>query len=93
MDKKNMRNKKRVVVEHEREVNAVAIDGTWSVAGRLKDISEGGAKLFVLENLNERMRNEEFFLTLTSDRKVSRRAKLLWEFKRWIGIGFILQQH
>lgn len=93
MDKRNKRTTKRVVIEHEHEVNAVAIDGTWSVAGRLKDVSEGGAKLFVFDNINERMRNEEFFLTLTADGKVSRRAKLLWELKQWIGVRFVVQRH
>jgi len=81
------RRSKRVSIE--RKIRAVSIDGTWFSAGRLGDISEGGAKLYNFGDVNERMRSEEFFVMFTPDASVTRRAKLLWEFGRWIGVGFV----
>lgn len=90
--KKNGRKTKRVDFNQGLEIAAVAIDGTWSVKGRLGDISESGAKFRSLSPLAERMRTDEFFLFLTPDKKVSRRSKLVWEKKGLIGVRFVKSQ-
>ncbi len=68
---------------------AVAADGTWSVKGRLEDISATGGKFRILSEFNARMRSEEFFLVITPDGRVKRRSKLVWEKAPWIGIKFV----
>jgi hypothetical protein len=85
---KNKRVARRVGLDHAIDAIAVAVDGTWSVKGRLEDISATGAKLHVFHPINARMRSEEFFLLMTPDGKVKRRSKLIWERSGRIGIGF-----
>lgn len=87
--KKDGRIGKRVCFDQGFEIAAVAIDGTWSVRGRLGDISATGAKFRVLAPVSERMRTEEFFLFLTPDQKVNRRSKLVWEKKGQVGLKFV----
>ena len=79
---------KRVGFDQAIDAVAIAVDGTWSVKGQLEDISATGAKFHVFSPINARMRSEEFFLIMTSDGKVKRRSKLIWEKKGRIGIGF-----
>lgn len=86
---KNKRAASRVQFEQGLEVTVFAIDGTWSVKGRLSDISKTGAKFRALTEVNKRIQSEEFFLALTPDKKVHRRAKFVWERKGHIGLKFI----
>ncbi len=85
-DKRNM---KRVSFEEGFEISVVAIDGTWSIRGRISDVSETGAKFRALSPLSERMRTEEFFVFLTPNQKVRRRAILVWADKGLLGIKFV----
>lgn len=87
--KKDGRAARRVNFDHGFEIAAVAIDGTWSVRGRLSDISETGAKFRALSPLTDRMRTEEFFVFLTPDKKVNRRSQLVWERKGQVGLKFV----
>jgi len=87
--KKEGRIERRVNFDQGVAVAAVAIDGTWSIKGRLCDISASGAKLRPLAPVAERMRTEEFFLFLTPDKKVNRRAKLVWDKKGQVGLRFV----
>ena len=89
MAKLDKRSKRRVTFDHQIESAAVAVDGTWSVNGRLKDISETGAKFSVIGKPNDRIRRDEFFLILTKDGKVNRRCKIVWENRNSFGIQFI----
>lgn len=84
---------KRVDFERIMDSVALAVDGTWSVRGRLLDISTTGAKFHVLEPTNDRMRSEEFFLVMTADGRVKRRAKLIWEKKSRLGLGFVFARN
>ncbi|UPK36803.1 PilZ domain-containing protein [Bradyrhizobium sp. 186] len=71
------------------DTTVVAIDGTWSLTAQLHDISDSGARVQLLAKVAERVRNEEFFLMITPDGKVSRRAKMAWEDGNYIGIHFV----
>jgi hypothetical protein len=84
----NNRVAKRVGLDHTIDAVAMAVDGTWSVKGRLEDISATGARFHFFDRVNDRMRSEEFFLFMTPDGKVRRRSKLIWERKGRIGIKF-----
>jgi len=83
----NRRVPKRVGFEH--GISAVSIDGTWCVTGMLIDISKSGAKLRIFGNISERLRSEEFFLLITPDGRVKRRARMIWEKNRAIGVQFL----
>ncbi|MCW5701325.1 MAG: PilZ domain-containing protein [Bradyrhizobium sp.] len=83
----NRRLPKRVGFEH--GISALSIDGTWSVNGALMDISKSGAKLRIFGDISERLRSEEFFLLITRDGRVRRRARMVWEKNRAIGVQFL----
>lgn len=87
--KNNARNSRRVPFEQGLEVTALAIDETWSMRGRLSDISATGAKFRLLSQINQRIQTEEFFLVMTPDKKVIRRAKFVWEKKGLMGVKFV----
>jgi|SRR5579862_6609098 len=89
MAKRDNRSNKRVTLDHKIGCTVVAVDGTWSIRGRLDDISETGAKLSVTGKTDQRIRRDEFFLVLTSDGKVSRRCKIVWENNRAFGLRFV----
>jgi hypothetical protein len=83
------RTAKRVVFDRAFDATVMAIDDTWSLTGRLEDISESGAKLRVFGKVNPRMKTDEFFLVMTSNGKVTRRSKLIWENGTRIGVPFV----
>jgi hypothetical protein len=83
------RTAKRVVFDRAFDSTVMAIDGTWSLTGRLEDISASGAKLHVFGKVNPRMKTDEFFLVMTSNGKVTRRSKLIWENSGHIGVAFV----
>ena len=87
MSKSEKRTRKRV--SFERGVALLAVDGTWSATARLLDISDTGAKLNVFGLTSPRMKAEEFFLLITTDGRVRKRAKMVWETKKAIGVQFI----
>jgi len=78
-------------VSFDRGIALLAVDGTWSAVGQLLDISDTGAKLHVYgyDCINPRIKAEEFFLLMTPDGRVKKRAKMIWETKRAIGVEFI----
>lgn len=78
-------------VSFDRQFNSVAMaaDGTWSIQSRVEDISATGARLYVLGQINPRMKAEEFFLLMTPDGKVKRRSKYVWEKKGRVGVQFV----
>ena len=80
---------RRVGFDHGFDTTVVSIDGTWSQTGRLEDISESGAKLHVFGKVHPRMKTDEFFLVMTSNGKVTRRSKLVWELGGCIGVAFV----
>jgi hypothetical protein len=87
--KRDKRSKKRVALDHQIESTAIAIDGTWSIKGRVDDISETGAKLSTIGKVDDRIRRDEFFLVLTNDGKVNRRCKIAWENDGAFGLQFV----
>jgi len=86
MSMQEKRRRKRVAFDNRYNTTLVAIDGTWSLNAQLQDISDSGAKLHIDA---ESVRNEEFFLMITPDGKVSRRAKMVWRDGSNIGIRFM----
>jgi hypothetical protein len=89
MTKRDKRTNKRVAFDQRIACTAVAVDGTWSIQGRIDDVSETGAKFSTPGKVDERIRREEFFLVLTSDGKVNRRCKIVWENSQSFGIRFV----
>lgn len=89
MSMQEKRRRKRVAFGNWYDTTLIAIDGTWSLAAKLHDISDSGAKLEISGEIEERACNEEFFLVLTPDAKVSRRAKMVWRDGSNIGIHFV----
>lgn len=89
MTKREKRSNRRVTFDHRLGCTAVAADGTWSIPGRLDDISETGAKFTTPGKVDDRIRRDEFFLVLTNDGKVNRRCKIVWENSLSFGLRFI----
>ena len=89
MAKTDKRSNKRVALDHKIACTAIGVDGTWSIQGRLDDISDTGAKFNLLGKIDDRIRRDEFFLVLTGDGKVNRRCKIVWENSRSLGIRFL----
>jgi hypothetical protein len=89
MSMQEKRRRKRIAFGNWYDTTLTAIDGTWSLKAKLHDISDSGAKLHTDGEVTERVRNEEFFLMITPDGKVSRRAKMVWRDGSHIGIHFV----
>ncbi len=89
MSKLEKRTARRVAFEDSFETTVVAIDGSWSIRGRLYDVSDTGARVRLSGELIERLRHEEFILMITPDGRVSRRAKMVWERKQDVGVHFV----
>lgn len=89
MSKPEKRTAKRVAFEDSFDTKVVALDGTWSIAGRLYDVSDSGARVRLSGEIIERLRHEEFFLMITRDGRVSRRARMAWERKQYVGVRFV----
>lgn len=89
MSMQEKRGKKRVAFDNWYDTTLIAIDGTWSLNAKLHDISDCGAKLHISGEVAERACKEEFFLMITPDGKVSRRAKVVWKDGSHIGIHFV----
>jgi PilZ domain-containing protein len=89
MSKRDKRSNKRVTLDHKIRCTAIAVDGTWSIQGRLDDISETGGKFSAHGKVDGRIRRDEFFLVLSSDGKVSRRCKIVWENNYCFGLQFV----
>ncbi len=89
MSTQEKRRKKRVAFDDWYDATLVAIDGTWSHNAKLHDISDSGAKLRINSEVAERACKEEFFLMITPDGKVSRRAKMVWKDGSDIGMHFV----
>lgn len=89
MTTQEKRRRKRVAFGSWYDTTLIALDGTWSLNAQLHDISDSGAKLHISGDVAERMQNEEFFLMITRDGKVSRRAKMVWLDGTHIGIHFV----
>ncbi|WP_271568944.1 PilZ domain-containing protein [Bradyrhizobium sp. CCBAU 11386] len=89
MSMQEKRRKKRVAFGNWYDTTLIAIDATWSLNAQLHDISDSGAKLHIEGEIPERVCNEEFFLMITPDAKVSRRARTVWRNGSHIGIHFV----
>ena len=89
MAKRDKRIKRRVAFDHQIDSAVVAVDGTWSVKGRVNDISETGAKFTAIGRVDDRIRRDEFFLVLSGDGKVNRRCKIVWDDKSAFGLQFV----
>lgn len=89
MSMQDKRRRKRVAFDNGYDTTLIAIDGTWSLNARVHDISDSGAKLRIGGEMPERARKEEFFLMITPDGKVSRRAKIVWIDGCHVGILFV----
>lgn len=89
MGMQEKRGKKRVAFDNWYDTTLIAIDGTWSLNAKLHDISDCGAKVHISGEAAERACKEEFFLMITPDGKVSRRAKVVWKDGSHIGIHFV----
>ena len=88
----NKRAGKRVGFDQSFGSTLMGVDGTWSLNCRVEDISASGAKVRIFSSIAAKMRAEEFFLMVTSDGKVKRRSKLVWDKGRNIGLEFIVER-
>lgn len=70
------------------DVQIVAIDGTWSRACRLTDVSQAGAKLLV-ESSIDGLALKEFFLVLSTRGAAYRRCELAWVNGEYVGVHFL----
>lgn len=78
----------RVAFEREIDVLMIAIDGTWRLDCKLRDISETGAKLVVPGSL-QGLNIKEFFLLLTPRGLAYRRCELVRVQGEEIGVRFL----
>lgn len=81
---------KRVDFSTPKDVNIVAIDGTWRRPCKLLDVSDGGAKLLV-ENI-ESLPAKEFFLLFATMGTAFRRCKLTWVNGSQMGVTFLAEK-
>ena len=79
-------------VAFERGINAhmMGIDGTWRRDCIMEDVSETGARLTVVGNV-EGLNLKEFFLLLSSTGLAYRRCELAWVNGEQIGVNFLKQ--
>ncbi|WP_158237595.1 PilZ domain-containing protein [Bradyrhizobium forestalis] len=89
MSMQEKRRRKRVAFKNWYDTTLVALDGTWSINAKLHDISDSGAKLHVDGEVTAHLCKEEFFLMITPDAKVSRRAEMVWRNGCHVGIRFV----
>jgi hypothetical protein len=82
------RKARRVKFDHRREVNLMAVDGTWRRSCVLVDISDTGAKL-ILDGPTEVLRVKEFFLVLSTTGLAFRRCELIWVEGASVGVHFV----
>ena len=78
----------RVVFSKGFDANMMAIDGTWRRACILKDVSQSGARLIMLDTI-EGLPLKEFFLLLSSSGLAYRRCELAWVNGDEIGVNFL----
>ena len=76
----------RVLFEHERPAQMMAIDGTWQRPCIIDDICDGGAKLTVGDSIKG-LPLREFFLVLSSVELAYRHCRLVW-VNGQIGVSF-----
>jgi hypothetical protein len=79
-------------VAFERGINAhmMGIDGTWRRDCIMEDVSETGARLTVVGNI-EGLNLKEFFLLLSSTGLAYRRCELAWVNGDQVGATFLKQ--
>ena len=79
-------------VAFERGINAhmMGIDGTWRRDCIMEDVSETGARLTVVGNV-EGLNLKEFFLLLSSTGLAYRRCELAWVNGDQVGATFLKQ--
>ena len=82
------RQSKRVIFEHPKSVQLMAIDGTWRRECNIYDVSEEGAKLAVGSSIKG-LQLTEFFLVLSSAGLAYRRCRLAWVNGDQIGVIFL----
>ena len=78
----------RVVFERGIPAHMMGIDGTWRRDCIMEDVSETGARLTVVGNV-EGLNLKEFFLLLSSTGLAYRRCELAWVNGDQIGVNFI----
>jgi hypothetical protein len=71
------------------DARVMAIDGTWSRACKVEDVSETGAKLLIEGSIESLVSLKEFLLVLSSTGSAFRRCKLAWVNGESIGVNFL----
>ena len=82
------RGKRRVEFSRGIDVQIVAIDGTWSRACSMLDVSEHGAKL-VIDGSVQGLAMKEFFLVFSTIGTAYRRCQLSWVNGEQVGVSFL----
>jgi hypothetical protein len=85
------RKQRRVIFERGYPVNIMAIDGTWRRSCTMVDVSEGGARLTVVDGSVQGLALKEFFLLLSSPGLAYRRCELAWVNGDELGVYFLRQ--
>ena len=78
----------RVTFERGIAAHMMGIDGTWRRDCIMEDVSETGARLTVVGNV-EGLNLKEFFLLLSSTGLAYRRCELAWVNGDQIGVNFL----
>lgn len=69
----------------------MAFDGTWRRSCTMEDVSDGGARLTVVEGSVQGLPLKEFFLLLSSTGLAYRRCELAWVNGDQLGVTFLKQ--
>jgi hypothetical protein len=85
------RKAERVRLDHERQVNLMAVDGTWRRKCILLDVSATGARIAV-EGTIEVLKAREFLLVLSSTGLAFRRCELVRVDGAEVGVRFIAEK-
>ncbi|HET7889075.1 MAG TPA: PilZ domain-containing protein [Bradyrhizobium sp.] len=87
----NNRKADRVQFQRAFPANLLGVDGTWSRACQLKDVSSTGARIEI-EGTTEVLRAKEFFLVLSSTGLAFRRCEMVWIDGTTVGIRFLINK-
>ena len=85
------RKAERVNLDHRHPVNLMGVDGTWRRKCVLLDISATGARLEV-EGTLDVLKEQEFFLLLSSYGLAYRRCELVRVDGSEVGVRFVLEK-
>jgi hypothetical protein len=85
----NNRKSDRVQFQRAFPTNLMGVDGTWTRACKLLDVSSTGARIEI-EGTTDVLKAKEFFLILSSTGLAFRRCEMVWIDGTTVGIRFLV---